>query len=292
MSKSAGAQFLKPPPADFSAGQFFAGIYWHQKWEVFQGVFTPGRNAVERLCAQAGLPEDLSGKRVLDIGAWNGCFSFECERRGASEVVAYGLENPDEAGFNRLKSLLASKVAYVQGSVYDLAPEKLGTFDVILFFGVLYHLRYPLLAIDRLRTVSKGSVFIETHVVNNRLLLRKPLDLFARLAGLVLLFRNTPIWRQYREYELHREDRSNWFGPNPQAVVESFQSAGFEIAQVGSWNDRAAFKAEATKLPDRLLSGTYEGLYSSNARLAGIPVHHTRLFEDAPPPIAVPPKRE
>jgi tRNA (mo5U34)-methyltransferase len=175
--------------------------------------------------------------------------------------------------------------------VYDLAPEKLGTFDVILFFGVLYHLRYPLLAIDRLRTVSRGSVFIETHIVGNRLILRKPLSMLGRLTGLACLFSTTPIWRQYREYELHPEDRSNWFGPNPLAVIESFRSAGFDITHVASWSDRAAFKADATALPDRLLSGTYEGLYSSNARLAGIPVHRTRLFKDAPPAISDPPQR-
>ncbi len=54
-------------------------------------------------------------------------------------------------GFDQLKRVLGSHVQYVTGSVYTLSPQELGTFDVILFFGVLYHLRYPLLAIDRPR---------------------------------------------------------------------------------------------------------------------------------------------
>ena len=272
---------LQSPPNHFSSKEFFAGIHWHQKWEVFQGVFTPGLNPVDQLCAFAQLPSDLSGKRVLDIGAYNGCFSFECERRGAGEVIAYSLENPNESGFNKLKSLLNSKVSYVQGSVYYLSPEQLGLFDVILFFGVLYHLRYPLLAIDRIRTVSKGLVFIETHFVNNRFLVRKPFTFIGRLLGLSLLFKTTPIWRQYRGYELHPQDQSNWFGPNIQAVIESFESAGFDTTHLASRKDRASFKAEIrSELPKRLTFGSYEGFSPANSKLIGIPHHYTDLFKN------------
>jgi tRNA (mo5U34)-methyltransferase len=275
---------ILPPPMHFSSQEFFEGISWHQRWEVFKGVFTPGVNSVDKVCAYVQLPEDLSDKRVLDVGAWNGCFSFECERRGASEVVAYSLENPDESGFNKLKSLLHSKVSYTQGSVYFLSPEVLGSFDVVLFFGVLYHLRYPMLAIDRIRSVCKGTAFIETHVVNGRSLLRKPLTTLGRFSGLSLLFKTTPIWRQYRAYELHPQDQSNWFGPNVQAVIESFESAGFDVIHLTSWDDRAAFRADVSgELPARLLYGTYEGVSSTHAQVSGIPYCHTGPFKDNTP---------
>ena len=100
---------------------------------MFKGVSTPGRRQISLICAKAELPHDLAGKRVLDIGALNGCSSFECERRGANEVIAYDPENPDVSGFRRLKDLLGSKVKYIQGSVYTLTPEELGEFDLILF---------------------------------------------------------------------------------------------------------------------------------------------------------------
>ena len=119
------------------------------------------------MMSYCGVPEDLSGKRVLDVGAWNGGFTFECERRGAAEVVAYSLENPDQTGFNRLKALLGSQATYQVGSVYNLDARQLGQFDVILFLGVLYHLRYPLLAADKLRAVTRGTLHIETHVIEN-----------------------------------------------------------------------------------------------------------------------------
>src|SRR5271156_127483 len=79
-----------PKPAGFDPEALFEGVHWHQQWEVFEGVVTPGRNPVSDLMAYADVPQDLSGKTVLDIGAWNGCFSFECIRRGASRVLALG----------------------------------------------------------------------------------------------------------------------------------------------------------------------------------------------------------
>jgi tRNA (mo5U34)-methyltransferase len=115
------------PPPGFCAETLFANTHWHQRWEIYRGVFTPGRNPVAMLCSAAALPTDLTGLRILDIGAWNGCFSFECERRGAREITAYSLEDPDVSGFNRLKSALGSRVRYVQGSVYELTPDRVGT---------------------------------------------------------------------------------------------------------------------------------------------------------------------
>src|SRR5687768_4276077 len=111
---------LPPAPPGFDAADFFRGIHWHQRWPLFRAVETPGVNPVLAICDAAGLAHDLTGQRVLDVGAWNGCFSFECERRGAAEVVAYGLENPQCSGFNKIRELLHSRVEYVQGSVYAL----------------------------------------------------------------------------------------------------------------------------------------------------------------------------
>jgi len=85
------------------------------------------------------------------------------------------------------------------------------------------------------------------------------------MLGLSLLFKKTPVWRQYQEYELHPQYQSNWFGPNIQAVIESFESAGLDTTHLASRKDRATFKAEVrSELPKRLTSGTYEGLSPAN----------------------------
>ena len=136
---------IREAPESFDPGSFFARTHWHQRWELFRGVFLPGRNDVMTILEAVKLPADLSGCRVLDVGAWHGAFSFECERRGAGEIVALSLEDPDVTGFNRLKALLGSKVVYELGSVYSIDVARLGKFDVVLFLGVLYHRRYSLL---------------------------------------------------------------------------------------------------------------------------------------------------
>src|SRR5262249_9659774 len=118
---------VPPAPPGFDPASFFAGCPMHQMWEIFQGIFTPGHNDVNALCILLEIPQDLRGQRVLDIGAWNGCLSFECERRGAAEVIALGPEDPDHTGFCKMRDLLGSRVQYRHGSVYDLDPDELGT---------------------------------------------------------------------------------------------------------------------------------------------------------------------
>jgi len=133
---------------------------WYHSIEIEPGLVTPGAHPLEELRQELDhlkLPPSLEGLSVLDIGAWDGFFSFEAERRGAERVVAYDVTPEDYFGFSTAKELLGSKVDYVQGSVYELNKETVGTFDVVLFVAVLYHLRYPLLALDRIRDICRGS---------------------------------------------------------------------------------------------------------------------------------------
>src|SRR6201996_4023048 len=132
--------------------------HWYHQIEVAPGVVTPGVNDSQMILDTLRLPDDLSGLRVLDIGARDGFFSFECERRGAAEVVAIDYLPPEETGFPIAKKLVGSDVELRQANVYDLTPEEFGTFDLVLFLGVLYHLRDPMLALDRIADVSTGRV--------------------------------------------------------------------------------------------------------------------------------------
>ena len=112
------------------------------------------------------LPQDLRGKSVLDVGAWDGFFSFECERRGAARVLAidtYAWDRHGMDGFLLARSVLKSKVEHQRLAVEDLDPAVVGTFDLVLFLGVFYHLRSPIAALDRLRSVTRGTLVCETH---------------------------------------------------------------------------------------------------------------------------------
>jgi SAM-dependent methyltransferase len=108
---------------------------------------------------------DLKGKRVLDIGCRDGLFSFAAETMGAAEVV--GIDNDlSKAATEFLIPFFKSKVRMLQQNLYDLKAQELGFFHVILFPGVLYHLRYPFWGLKVLRDMMEpdGELLIETAI--------------------------------------------------------------------------------------------------------------------------------
>ena len=137
--------------------------YWFHRLELPSGIVTPGWNdpSVDKL-PHFGLPRDMSGMRVLDIGNAEGFFSFEAERRGAAEVI--GIENypPMARKFEICRVALGSRARTYMVNVYDLNPGTLGTFDLVMFFGVLYHLRHPILALQKVASVCAGTVLMQT----------------------------------------------------------------------------------------------------------------------------------
>ena len=149
--------------------QQVAAIRWFHRIDLGEGMVTPGLDDTAAKLRRVRLPEDLRGRSVLDIGAWDGFFSFEAERRGASRVLAVdsfcwsGEGWGSKAGFQLARSVLRSKVEDAEMEVLDLAPEKIGTFDVVLFFGVLYHMRHPLLALERVASVTGSHLILETN---------------------------------------------------------------------------------------------------------------------------------
>jgi SAM-dependent methyltransferase len=129
---------------------------------ILQGII-PVENLRARLDAYP-LPRDLTGLRVLDIGAASGWNSFECERRGA-EVVAIDYVEYDE--FTTVKRLWGSRIEYAIIEIEELTPERFGFFDYVLFFGVFYHLRHPLWAMENVCSVTRGTAFIESFVIDD-----------------------------------------------------------------------------------------------------------------------------
>jgi tRNA (mo5U34)-methyltransferase len=189
-----------------------AKIKWWHRIDLGNGIITPGLDDSPAKLKTLRLPEDLRGMTVLDVGAWDGFFSFETERRGASRVLATdsfcwgGGGWGTKAGFELARKVLNSKVEDREIDVLDLSPEKIGVFDLVLFLGVLYHMRHPLLALERVFRVSGKQLILETHV--DMLLCKKPALAF------------------YPEAEL-KNDPTNWFGPNATAVEAMLRCVGF-----------------------------------------------------------------
>lgn len=198
-----------------------SSFVWHQRFELVPGVHTPGDHPLEYLFEVGALPEDLTGKRVLDIGTSNGGAAFLMERRGADPVVAVDVYPPDWFGFDALRTFLGSGVEYVQGTVYELNRLVGGeTFDHVLFWGVLYHLRHPLLALDQVRSAlaPKGLVEIESAISDNELGACSDLS----------------VSRFYRTDELAK-DPSNWFSPTSACLQDWCLSSGLVPERVKTW---------------------------------------------------------
>ncbi len=145
--------------------------HWYHRFEFSPGLTTPGTNDSATALALLQLPEDLSGLRVLDIGARDGFFSFECERRGAAEVVPIDYIPAEQTGFPVAKEILGSKLDLIHDNVYNLTPAKYGRFDVILFLGVMYHLPDPMRCLDILHDMMNlnATLYMETVVIDENL---------------------------------------------------------------------------------------------------------------------------
>ena len=192
-----------------------AKISWFHSLDLGHGIVTRGCDDSPNKLKALGIPKNLRGKTVLDIGAWDGFFSFEAERRGAKRVLATdffcwgGGGWGTKAGFDLARHALNSKVEDRRIDVLDLSPDEIGTFDLVLFLGVLYHMRHPLLSLEKVASVTSpgGMVIIETHVD--------------------LLEIERPAMAFYPESELNN-DGTNWFGPNPAAVAGMLKTVGFK----------------------------------------------------------------
>ncbi len=182
------------------------------------GIVTPGASNNLQTLSKLGLLERLDGKSVLDIGAWDGFFSFEAERRGAARVLAidsYAWQGGwgSKAGFELAREALHSRVEDRTMDVLDLSPEEIGTFDLVLFLGVLYHMRHPLLALERVFNVTRDQLILETHVD--------------------FLTIPRPAIALYPRGELDG-DPTSWCGPNPSAVEAMLRMAGFRKVKLVS----------------------------------------------------------
>lgn len=218
---------------------------WYHRIELPGGIVTPGWAPINagRYC----IPQDMTSLRVLDIGAWDGYWTFEALKRGAAEVVAIddfsdtcgnpemqrkGWETFDlcrEAlGFinqkteDRIQKTEWSNdkeqiVSRLELSVYEV--DKLGHFDVVFFFGTIYHLKHPYLALELISKICNGSIYIET----------ASLDEYSPYRGGIGagFDRNEHVMEFYPGKEYGNND-SNWWAPTLQCLGAMLASVGFK----------------------------------------------------------------
>jgi tRNA (mo5U34)-methyltransferase len=210
-----------------------ARVPWYHTIELPGGVVTPGRWDARGLPARVQLPSSLAGLRCLDVGAWDGFWAFEMERRGASDIVALDICDPaawdwpgsarastierwrsagiDCPGFPVARAALGSRVEHVQLSVYDVSTERIGSFDFVFIGSLLIHLRDPVRALTALSDVARGRL-LSVEAVSLTLTMLRPFRPAADLAGV---------------------DEPHWWTPNLAARKRLLTAAGFTVLRSG-----------------------------------------------------------
>jgi len=196
-----------------------SNIHWFHSFELPDGRRIDGIKTLDDLRAEANLffPADLSGKTVLDIGAWDGFFSFEAERRGARRVLAtdhFCWSGPgwgNRNGFDYVHRTMNSAVESLDVDVMALDAAALGQFDVVLFLGVLYHVKDPYSSLEAAARMCSDHLVIETVTA-------LPLE-------------TLPAMRLYTPGELGG-DPTNFWAPNVPALKVMLDNFGFSRVEV------------------------------------------------------------
>ena len=208
-----------------------AALRWYHTIDLPGGVVTPGFFDTRAAATAIPLPESLEGKRCLDVGTSDGFWAFEMERRGAAEVVAIDLPDPASRDLTRVgerdrkiidperksrtfglvHDALGSRVKRQELSVYDLSPEQTGTFDFVFMGSILVHLRDPVAAIARVRSVTEGQL-LSYEAVSLMLSILHPRTAAAILRGL---------------------GRAEWWLPNKTGLRQMIRAGGFDIVGAG-----------------------------------------------------------
>jgi tRNA (mo5U34)-methyltransferase len=190
-------------------------FYWFHSIDLGHGIVTPGAKSPAVHQAEFAAffdPVELSGRSVIDIGAYNGAQSFEAKRRGAARVLAtdhFVWNHPVVRGrdsFELARSVLNINLEVKDIDVPDLSPDSVGTFDVVLFLGVFYHLLNPIAALQQAAKLAREVLIVETH--------NDALDI------------SRPAMIMYPNAELNN-DPTNWWGPNPACMVALLKECGF-----------------------------------------------------------------
>jgi tRNA (mo5U34)-methyltransferase len=193
-----------------TAPDHFLGDYPQVHWQTFEHA----------------LPDDLHGRTVLDVGCNAGFFAIKLKQRGAARVVGIDSDARYLAQARLAADVLGIDLELRQTTVYDVAS--LGErFDIVLFLGVLYHLRHPLLALDLLREHVVGDALLFQTMLRGSMdaLAVEPDYPFAETA----VFDRPDFPKMHFIERKYAGDPSNWWIPNRAGAEAMLRSAGFAI---------------------------------------------------------------
>jgi len=231
---------------------------WYHSFELPGGARIDGVMPIAWLrerWARFPISADLSGKRVLDIGPWDGWFSFEAERRGAQVT---SIDREEIENYVRMHRRLGSKADYRTLDLYELPTAGLGRFDIVFCLGVLYHLKHPVLGLEIVCALATEVAIIETFVIEGN--------------------PEIPVMEFYETDELNGH-MDNWVGPTVSCVLAMCRTAGFarvEVLGVDPTNVSLACWRKWEPEPDAPAMDAPELLAAVNPATFGINFHPKR----------------
>ncbi len=174
--------------------------------------------------AQA-VPQDLTGATVLDIGCNGGFYSIQMKRRGAERVLGIDIDDRYLNQARYAASTLGLDIEFQKGSVYDVDKVD-GQFDFVIFMGVLYHLRYPLYALDKVVKKVRGKLLFQTMIRGSENVREWETNYHFWNKEIF----EAPEWpRMYFVENSYSNDYTNWWIPNRAAAEGMLRSSGLEI---------------------------------------------------------------
>lgn len=208
----------------------FTDVNWFHSFDLRNGNVLQGMGNLDILSSRAAeiFEGHTLGKSVLDIGAWDGFFSFEAERYGAKRVLAtdhFCWSGPGwgtKAGFDLMHHHFNSNVEALDVDLPNLSLETLGTFDIVLFLGVLYHLKDPFGGLEKAASMCNEQLIVET--------------------AADMLHLDEPVMRYFVGSTLNGDD-TNFWAPNRACLKDMLHELGFSMVDF----------LKQTDGPDRLL---------------------------------------
>jgi len=200
---------------------------WYQNFDLNGIQTSPGRNQSELLwqVMKPFVPENLQGKTVLDLGCNAGFFSVKMKKRGA-QVLAIDMwpEAIEQANF--VADVLELDIDFKQENVYEFILKNKQTFDYVLYLGLFYHLRYPLLILDQAAKITKEKFFFQTVMRGDE---KPPLTVPDNIESTKSELLNHPNFPKLFFIEKNfANSHDNWFLCNESAIYALLRSSGFK----------------------------------------------------------------
>jgi tRNA (mo5U34)-methyltransferase len=211
-------------------------LKWAHQIDLGDGLVTPGEWGGHSPSLWKAISDiDFGGKKVLDVGCWDGLWSFEAERRGAAEVYATDLISQQSfqlPTFELAHAALKSRVRYYPDlSVYDLERLGVGDFDVVIFAGVYYHLKDPLRALSTLRRVMKegARIIVEGAVIDAEPERPGLGPSLRRLLRGRRRARGDDCYARFYYHNAYAADDSNWWVPTVPCLLQWVECNYFAV---------------------------------------------------------------